>query len=132
VAANLNHPSDQVHVSPFQPQELSNPKAGEDGRLDYGAILGWRLLDQSADLPLFENPFLPRRNVPLLREMRGFVDYYWVDAGGGVMLSTSIFEDQDCAKESTAKAADFVHENLEPLLPNPPQVTAGEVVARGT
>jgi hypothetical protein len=70
--------------------------------------------------------------VPLLREMRGFVDYYWVDAGGGVMLSTSVFEDQDCAEESTAKAADFVQENLEPLLPNPPQVTAGEVVARGT
>ena len=44
------------------------------------------------------------------------------------MLSTSVFEDQDCAEKSTAKAADFVQENLEPLLPNPPQVTAGEVV----
>jgi hypothetical protein len=70
--------------------------------------------------------------VPLLREMRGFVAYYWVDAGGGVMLSTSVFEDRDCAEESTSKAADFVREHLSPLLPNPPQVTAGDVVAHGT
>ncbi|MEV4012572.1 hypothetical protein AB0J35_18895 [Nonomuraea angiospora] len=69
--------------------------------------------------------------VPLIRPIPGFVAYYWVDAGDGVMLSTSVFEDQAGAEESTERAADFVREHLVSLLPNPPQVTAGEVVASG-
>ena len=69
--------------------------------------------------------------VPILREVSGFVAYYWVDAGGGVMVSTSIFEDREGAEESNRRAADWVRENLAQLLPNPPQITAGEVVAHG-
>jgi quinol monooxygenase YgiN len=67
--------------------------------------------------------------VPLIRQVPGFVNYYWVDAGNGVMVSTSVYEDQSGAEESTRRAADFVRENLAPLLPNPPQITGGEVVA---
>ncbi|MFJ9410214.1 hypothetical protein [Streptomyces sp. NPDC101393] len=67
--------------------------------------------------------------VPLMREVPGFVAYYWVDAGNGVMLSTSIFDDRAGAEESVSRAADFVRDSLATLLPNPPQVTAGEVVA---
>jgi hypothetical protein len=67
--------------------------------------------------------------VPIISEVPGFVAYYWVDAGGGVMISTSVFEDQPGAEESNRRAADFVQENLASLLPNPPQITAGEVVA---
>ncbi|MFJ6760346.1 MULTISPECIES: hypothetical protein [unclassified Streptomyces] len=67
--------------------------------------------------------------VPIMRHVPGFVAYYWVDAGNGVMVSTSVFEDRAGADESIEKAADFVRENLASLLPNPPQVTAGEVVA---
>ncbi|TVL90247.1 hypothetical protein CD790_22265 [Streptomyces sp. SAJ15] len=69
--------------------------------------------------------------VPLLRQVPGFVAYYWIDAEGGVMVSVSIFEDQAGAEESIKKAADFVRDNLASLLPNPPQVTAGQVVAAG-
>jgi len=29
--------------------------------------------------------------VPLISQVPGFVAYYWVDAGGGVMISTSVF-----------------------------------------
>ena len=67
--------------------------------------------------------------VPLLQDMPGFVAYYWVNSGGGVMVSTSVFQDQAGEEESTKRAADFVSANLASLLPNPPQVTAGEVVA---
>lgn len=67
--------------------------------------------------------------VPLLRDVSGFVAYYLVNAGGGVMVSTSVFQDQAGEEESTKRAADFVRANLASLLPNPPQVTAGEVVA---
>ena len=67
--------------------------------------------------------------VPIISEMPGFVAYYWVDAGDGVMVSTSVFEHKDAEEQSNFRAGDFVAEHLAPLLPNPPQVSAGEVVA---
>jgi len=67
--------------------------------------------------------------VPLISQIPGFVAYYWVDAGSGVMMSTSVFQDQASAEESNRRAADYVRQNLVSLLPNPPQITAGEVVA---
>ncbi|MEU7337716.1 MULTISPECIES: hypothetical protein [unclassified Streptomyces] len=67
--------------------------------------------------------------VALMAQVSGFVAYYWIDAGDGVMVSTSVFQDQAGAEESISRAADFVRDNLAALLPNPPQVMAGEVVA---
>ena len=68
--------------------------------------------------------------VPVISKLPGFVAYYWVDAGGGVMISTSIFQDQAGEEESNRKAAEWVRQNnMNSLLPNPPTITAGEVVA---
>jgi hypothetical protein len=67
--------------------------------------------------------------IPLISQVPGFVAFYWIDAGGSVVVSTSIFEDQAGADESDRRAADYVREHLAHLLPNPPQVTAGEVGA---
>jgi hypothetical protein len=67
--------------------------------------------------------------LPIIREIEGFVDYYFVDAGAGVMVSTSIFEDPSGEEESNWRAGQFVGQHLMPLLPNPPHITAGEVVA---
>ena len=67
--------------------------------------------------------------VPTISEMPGFVAYYCVDAGDGVMVSTSVFEHKEAEEQSTFRAGEFVQEHLLPLMPNPPQVTAGEVVA---
>ncbi|WP_055715341.1 hypothetical protein [Streptomyces torulosus] len=67
--------------------------------------------------------------VPLMRQVPGFVAYYWVDAGDGVMVSTSVFQDRAGAEESISRASDFVRDNLASLLPDPPEVMAGEVVA---
>jgi hypothetical protein len=36
--------------------------------------------------------------VPLVKEVPGFVAYYWVDAGNGVVVSTSVFEGQSEAE----------------------------------
>ena len=66
--------------------------------------------------------------VPIIREMPGFVGYYDVDAGDGVMVSISVFEHKDSEEQSTFRAGEFVAEDLGPLSPNPPQVTAGELV----
>ena len=67
--------------------------------------------------------------VPIISEMPGFVAYYCVDAGDGVMVSTSVFEHKDAEEESTFRAGEFVAEHLTHLLPNQPQITAGEVVS---
>jgi hypothetical protein len=66
--------------------------------------------------------------VPIIRDVPGFVAYYDLDAGDGVMFSISVFEHKEAEEESTFRAGDFVAKDLEPLMPNPPQVTAGEVV----
>jgi hypothetical protein len=65
--------------------------------------------------------------VPIISEMPGFVAYYLVDAGDGVVATTSVFEHKDAEEQSTFLAGEFVAEHLAPLLPNPPQITAGEV-----
>ena len=65
--------------------------------------------------------------VPIISQMPGFVAYYHVDAGDGVIVSTSVFEHKDAEEQSTFRAGEFVQEHLAPLLPNPPQVKAGEV-----
>ena len=67
--------------------------------------------------------------VPIISEIPGFVAYYLVDAGDGVIVSTSIFEHKEAEEESNWRAGQFAAQHLAPLLPNPPQITAGELVA---
>ena len=45
------------------------------------------------------------------------------------MISTSVFEHRSAEEESNWRAREFVAQHLAALLPNPPQITAGEVVA---
>ena len=66
--------------------------------------------------------------VPIISDLPGFVAHYTVDAGDGVVVGISVFEHKAAEEESTFLAGEFVAEHLEPLMPNPPQVTAGEVV----
>jgi hypothetical protein len=68
--------------------------------------------------------------VPIISEIPGFVNYSFVDAGEGVMLSISVFAHKDGAEESTWRAGEYIGEHgLASVFPNPPQVTEGEVVA---
>ena len=67
--------------------------------------------------------------IQIVSEIPGFVAYYFIDAGSGVMISMSVFQDRASAEQSNARAADYVRENLAAVLPNLPQITAGEVVA---
>jgi len=68
--------------------------------------------------------------VPRLKQLRGFLAYYIVDAGGGTIASVSVFEDRAGVAESTEEADRWVRENIGSLAPNPPQVTEGEVVVQ--
>jgi hypothetical protein len=67
--------------------------------------------------------------VPIINEIPWFVAYYLADAADGVIVSTSVFEDRSGEEESNWRAGEFVAQHLAPLLPNPPQITAGELVA---
>ena len=68
--------------------------------------------------------------IPLLTKIPGFISYYWVDEGDNVMVSVSVFATREAEEESNRIAADFVKQHIAPLLPKPPQITAGQVVAR--
>lgn len=68
--------------------------------------------------------------IPLISKIPGFISYYWVDEGDGVMVSVSVFENREAEEESNRLAADFVKQHIAPLLPKAPQITAGQVVAR--
>jgi hypothetical protein len=70
--------------------------------------------------------------LPLLDQVPGFIAYYWIDAGDGAMASLSVFEDKAGADESVELARNWVRENAATLIPNPPQVTEGNVVAYET
>jgi hypothetical protein len=67
--------------------------------------------------------------IPIISEMPGFVAFYFVDAGDGVMISTSVFEHKEAEEQSNWRAGQFVAQREASLLPNPPQITDGEVVA---
>src|SRR5262245_49043871 len=64
--------------------------------------------------------------VPVIRQARGFVAYYVVDDGDGNVASVSIFQDQAGAEESNRTASDWVRAHLAALVPNRPEITAGE------
>jgi len=66
--------------------------------------------------------------VPIISQAPGFVAYYAVNAGNDVVVSVSVFQDQAGADESNRMAANWVKQNLASLLPNPPEITAGEVM----
>jgi hypothetical protein len=64
----------------------------------------------------------------VVRGVRGFVNYSVIDAGGGTLITISTFEDQSGAEESSSRAAEWIQQqNLGSLIPNQPQVKAGEV-----
>ncbi len=65
--------------------------------------------------------------IPIISESPGFVLYALANVQPDQLLAVNIFQSEDQMQASNEKAADFVSENLAPLLPEAPQVTAGDV-----
>ena len=69
--------------------------------------------------------------VPKLSKLEGFKGYYLIEAGDGVArLARALRERAEQADESTRVTASWVREEkLDTVLPNPPKITTGKVVA---
>jgi hypothetical protein len=71
--------------------------------------------------------------IPRLSKLPGFTGYFLMEAGEGVVRSTSLFETSEQAKDSTRVAAEWMQEEkLETLVPNAPKVTVRKVIAHET
>ena len=55
--------------------------------------------------------------VPLVREVQGFIAYYVLDAGDGVIATVSIFENRAGIEASNRIAADWIKQNLATFFP---------------
>lgn len=53
-----------------------------------------------------------------------------VGADEGVVATISVFEDEAGAEASNRLAAEYVRENVEPLIEGPPEITQGGVLVR--
>jgi hypothetical protein len=68
--------------------------------------------------------------VPQLRELPGFSGYYLIEAGNGVLSSFGLFETPEQADESKTLVTKWISdENFNSVIPNPPKITSGKVVA---
>ena len=68
-----------------------------------------------------------------IRQVPGFINYSALDAGGGTLVTISVFEDRSGVEESDRRAAQWIQQhNLASILPNPPQISEGEVLAHAS
>jgi len=68
--------------------------------------------------------------VPQLRELPGFSGYYLLEAGNGVLSSFGLFETSEQADDSKTLVTKWISdENFNSVIPNPPKITSGKVVA---
>jgi hypothetical protein len=68
--------------------------------------------------------------MPSLSKLPGFNSYFMIESGNGVFTSVGLFDNSTQAEESTRVASNWVvDQKLQSILPNPPKVTTGEVIA---
>ena len=71
--------------------------------------------------------------MPSLSKLPGFSGYFLIKAEYDVITSIDLFDNSKQASDSTRIASEWVrNEKLENMLPNPPKVTDGEVIAHKT
>ena len=68
--------------------------------------------------------------VPIVKNAKGFVRYYWLDTGDGDGASLSVFKDRAGADESVRlAAAEYVKEHLSKLFTQKPEIIEGPIKA---
>ncbi len=68
--------------------------------------------------------------IPRLSELPGFSGYFLFEPVDGVLTSISLFETSSSLDESNRLAAKVLQdENLQSVIPNPPKITSGKLMA---
>lgn len=71
--------------------------------------------------------------IPRLSELPGFNGYFLFEPANGVMTSITLFETPSDLDESNRIAANVLQEeNLQTVIPNPPKITSGKLMAHKT
>jgi len=71
--------------------------------------------------------------IPRLSKLPGFRGYFLMEAGDGVVRSTSLFDTSSQAEDSSHIAAEWLQEEkLEKIVPKAPKVTVRKVLAHET
>ena len=69
--------------------------------------------------------------VPLLRDIPGFIEFDLVQVGENVGVSILLFETQEQAEEANRQTAEWVKQNIVPLVAGPAEMVAvGEMRLR--
>lgn len=73
-----------------------------------------------------------RQLLPLVRELPGFAAYYLADVGAGVLATIALFQTADGAAAAVRLQSEWFRDEWASLLPLPPEVVTGEVLARSS
>ncbi len=68
--------------------------------------------------------------LPVLKQVAGFRSYVIVDSGNGTITSIGMFDTKASADAANDRAREVVRKSgMAELLPNPPDITVGEVLS---
>ena len=66
--------------------------------------------------------------MPVMSEEPGYIAYYVVDSGDGLVTAVSIFEDEETSAKSNNLAQEWISKHLGDLVPGKAQVISGPVM----
>jgi hypothetical protein len=81
-------------------------------------------------MPIDEVMRAGRQLASALSQAPGFVSYAVLDAGDGVLVSVTVFDDPTDLAVADQFIIRWVAEHLAAVLPRPPEVIAGEVIVQ--
>lgn len=90
----------------------------------HASVRRWKLKEWFSEVEeAIEEEFIPR-----LKEIPGFVSYYFVQTGPEEATTVSIFETREGAEESSRFGRQWGAEHLGARLAEPPEIREGEVL----
>ena len=79
--------------------------------------------------PVLAAQEVEQKFVPFISALPGFIEYYWIDLGGGAMLSVTVFKTLADAVAANEEARAWVREHMASVLPPAARMEAGRIVA---
>jgi hypothetical protein len=113
----------EIHVSRAAEEMLEPMHAG--GQREFCSVRRYTLRGRSVDELMHT---VDERFAERIRTMPGFVAYHALDAGGGEILSISVFGEQGQAEDSDELAMGFVNEELNAFDIERTDIIAGRVL----